>query len=293
MLKNGISPSKICLPKYSNPPKTVFVFLCQTFPHINKSTWQARFDEGLVLGVDGVPLSSDTPYRHGQTIYYYRQVAHEMIVPFEHHVIFENDELMVVDKPHFLTVSPAGQYVQETLLTRLKQQSNNPHLSPLHRLDKDTAGLILVSKNPITRHLYHALFAQNTIKKTYHAIAPYCALNFPTTVNLHLERGELFYTMRVNHNKPANTRTDIQLLDRQEDWAKYELTPITGKLHQLRVHLAYLGIPIKNDPFYPNVRHRQAGDFTTPLQLLAKYLSFKDPISGQQFEFASNRQLMF
>lgn len=291
MLKNGVSPSKIHLPNTKNPPATVFDFLCQKFTHILDTVWQERFDRGQVLGADGTPLSVSSAYRSG-VVYYYRQVANEAVVPFCHHVLFENDDVMVVDKPHFLAVSPAGQYVEQTLLTRLKRETNNAHLSPLHRLDKDTAGLILISKNPATRHLYHALFSGSNITKTYHAIAPYRD-NLPTDVCLHFERGEPFYTMRVNPDKPANTHTHIAMIDRQGDWAKYELTPTTGKLHQLRLTLSHLGIPIQNDPYYPTVRHRLAGDFDDPLQLLAKRLAFDDPVTGEQFDFWSSLSLLW
>ncbi|MDO4897216.1 MAG: pseudouridine synthase [Moraxella sp.] len=292
MLINGVSASKICLPTLANPPKTVFEFLCGRFAHIDKNTWQQRFADGLVLSGE-LRLSVHSPYVAGQVVWYYRHVTDETVVPFYHQVVFENDDILVVDKPHFLTVSPAGRYVEQTLLTRLKQETNNAHLSPLHRLDKDTAGLILISKNPATRHLYHELFARCRIRKVYHAIAPACDMPEPIELSLHLERGEPFYVMRVNPDKPANTHTTISLLETRGDWAKYELIPTTGKLHQLRVHLNHIGLPICHDPFYPVVRHRQADDFSPPLQLLAKELSFTDPITGKVCHFCSSLSLLW
>lgn len=291
-MKNGVSPSVLYLEKLPNPPKLLIDFLCQKFLHISRDVWQERFKSNQVLDDKHQPLSVSTPYEHGRCIYYYRQLSTEIPVPFAHQVLFENQDILVVDKPHFLAVSPAGQHVQQTLLTRLKNHTGNTHLSPLHRLDKDTTGLILISKNPASRHLYHALFAHETIKKTYHAIAPYRE-RLPASLCLHLERGEPFYTMRINPDKPANTCTNIRLLDRRGKWAKYELTPTTGKLHQLRVHLSHLGIPIKNDPYYPKVCHRQAGDFSSPLQLLAKTLSFIDPVTGEMFCFESALSLQW
>lgn len=292
MLDNGVSASKICLPKLASPPKTVFEFLCEHFSHVGRQAWQARFAEGLVSS-DGVALSERSPYQAGQVVQYYRQVADEAVVPFCHQVLFENDDIMVVDKPHFLTVSPAGRHVAQTLLARLKAQTGNDTLSPIHRLDKDTAGLILISKNPATRHLYHELFAHHRIHKVYHAIAPVSDLPVPSELRLHLERGEPFYVMRVNPDKPANTHTAIRILDTQDGLAKYELTPTTGKLHQLRVHLNHLGVPIINDPFYPVVNHRPEGDFSSPLQLLAKELSFIDPVTGDKHHFESSLSLMW
>lgn len=292
-LKDGVSPSKLYLPAMANPPDSLLDFLCQKFVHIDKATWQQRFVHGLITLSDGMVLDESSPYLAGQTLYYYRHMADEVVVPFEHKIIFENDELMVVDKPHFLTVSPAGRYVQQTLLTRLKHETNNEHLSPIHRLDKDTAGLILISKNPTTRHLYQSLFARQAVHKTYHAIAPSTNLPMPQTLTLHVERGEPFYTMRVNPDKRANSHTIIKVLDEQDNWSKYELTPTTGKLHQLRLHMAYLGLPIKNDPFYPQVCHLAPDDFSRPLQLLAYRLALTDPVTGEDFMWTSSLRLVW
>ncbi len=290
---DGICASRLYLEKLPTPPSTIFAFLCQKFPHIAPQQWQERFYQGLVLGHDFVALHIHSPYHHGQTIYYYREVVDEVVVPFEHHIIFENTDIMVVDKPHFLTVSPAGEYVKQTLLTRLKHETGNPDLSPIHRLDRETAGLILISKNPATRHLYQALFAKRTITKTYHAIAPFDKnLITPLDINLHLERGEPFYTMRVNPDKTPNTHTHLSLLDVKAEFAKYELRPTTGKLHQLRVHLHHLGIPIKNDPYYPQICHKAKADFGQPLQLLAHALAFVDPINGTDYFFQSKQTLV-
>lgn len=290
---DGVCASRLHLEKLTAPPSTIFAFLCQHFPHISPQTWQARFNDNQVLSDTLTPLTTDTPYEHGRTIYYYRWVDDEVVVPFCHDIIFDNDEIMVVDKPHFLAVSPVGEYVKQTLLTRLKSDTGNPDLSPIHRLDRETAGLILISKNPATRHLYQALFANHAITKVYHAIAPFNdALTTPRDIHLHLERGEPFYTMRVNPDKVPNTHTHLSLLDVKGAFAKYELRPTTGKLHQLRVHLNHLGIAIKNDPYYPHVYHKAKDDFATPLQLLAKTLSLTDPVSGEHWQFVSKQELI-
>lgn len=292
-MKNGVSPSRLYLEKLACPPATLFEFLCQKFPQISPETWRQRFENQDVLSETHTPFALHSPYEQGKTIYYYKAVKGEIKVPFDYQILFENQEFILVDKPHFLTVSPAGDHVQETLLTRLKTATGNDALSPIHRLDKETAGLILISKNPDTRGLYQSLFARHAITKVYHAIARTAASPLPQAVSLHLERGEPFYTMRVNPDKPANTHTLIKELSRQGGWAKYELTPTTGKLHQLRVHLSYLGIPIKNDPFYPTVRHKDKGDFSAPLQLLAKSLAFTDPITDKRYDFCSALTLEF
>lgn len=292
MMIDGVSPSRVYLPKLPKPPACIFDFLCQSFDHIQPSQWRERFLANLVLDDKANPISMDTPYEQGRTIYYYRQVSDEVDVPFHHEVLFENDHIIVVDKPPFLVVSPTGDYVKQTLLSRLKHTTQNPDLSPIHRLDKETAGVMMFAKRADTRHLYQAMFAHHEIKKTYHAIAGFMPTQtMPTDVRLHLERGSPFYTMRVNPDKSPNTHTHIRLLQVSGRWAKYELTPTTGKLHQLRVHLNHLGIAIKDDPYYPQVIHRAKDDFTTPLQLLAKQLEFVDPVSGEAWVFCSRREL--
>lgn len=289
---DGVCASTLYLEKLHPTPLTIFEFLCQKFPHISSKNWQYRFETHQVFDHQGHPLSATCPYAHGQNIYYYRYVDNEPNIPFEPTILFENDELMVVDKPHFLATTPTGSYVKHTLLSRLKHSTQNPNLSVIHRLDKETAGLVLVSKNPKTRHAYQSLFANHAIKKTYHAIAPYCpTFNLPKTVALHLQRGEPFYTMHVNPSLPPNSTTHISIIDQKDIWAKYQLHPITGKLHQLRVHLNHIGIPIKNDRFYPNVIHADPNDFHNPLQLLAYRLSFIDPINGQVCDFYSQYHL--
>ncbi|WP_213065988.1 pseudouridine synthase [Acinetobacter sp. WCHAc060042] len=288
---NGVSASKVYLPKLQPMPKSIFAYLCAQFQHIGAAEWRQRFHDGLVYDAVGNVLSTDSAYLENQHVFYYRFLAREIEVPFQHEILFENDHFLVVNKPHFLTISPTGQYVQQTLLVRLKQQTGIEHLTPIHRLDRETAGLVLFSKRIETRGAYQQMFAERRVQKTYHAIAPFNPeLNFPRTVRLHMQKGEPFYTMRVLDKAP-NSETDISLLEYDSTWAKYELKPHTGKQHQLRVHLNSLSCPIKNDPFYPKVVHKTDDDFSQPLQLLAKKLSFKDPITQQLMLFNSHFEL--
>lgn len=290
LMRQGVSPSKLYLPKIDPAPETICAYLCQRFGHIDEEQWRQRFDEGLVMDASGAPLRADARYQHGLTIHYYRQLPDEVVVPFAHRVIFENEQLMVVDKPHFLTVAPAGRYVTQTLLTRLKAETGNAELSPIHRLDRETAGLILFAKTASARSAYQALFADRAITKIYHAIAPVKQdLSFGMSLDLCLERGEPFYTMKVGQGT-ANTHTDIDLIkvSRCGRFGLYELRPTTGKLHQLRVHLHHLGIAILHDSFYPIVAHKAEDDFSQPLQLLAKHLSFTDPLTGEAMAFESS-----
>ncbi|WP_425918342.1 pseudouridine synthase [Acinetobacter sp. TSRC1-2] len=288
---DGVSASKVFLPKMKPAPTTVYQYLCQQFAHIDVSEWQQRFTDGLIYDALGRILKLSSEYIENSHVFYYRFLAHEIHVPFEHEILFENEHFLVIDKPHFLTISPTGQYVQETLLVRLKKQTGNEFLTPIHRLDRETAGVVLFSKQVSTRAIYQDIFAQRQVKKTYHAIAPFHAdLTLPCYTRYRMEKGEPFYTMQVVEGA-INSETEIDLIEHDSAWAKYELKPITGKQHQLRVHLSSLGIAIKNDPFYPVVQHKRENDFSTPLQLLAKHIRFNDPITTQEMEFSSNFEL--
>lgn len=290
-LIDGVSASKVFLPPDTSA-NTIFDYLCHHFPHIQPQEWQQRFSDGLIYAADGSKLGIEHVYTPNTHIFYYRFLAHEIHVPFEHEILFENEDLLVVDKPHFLTMTPTGQYVQETLLVRLKKQTGYAELTPIHRLDRETAGVVLFCKTPATRGIYQQLFAERKVEKTYHAIAAYRPeLNFPQTLQLHLEKGTPFYTMQVNPDKPQNTQTSIELLQHNQYFAKYCLKPKTGKQHQLRVHLNYLGIPILNDPFYPVIAHKAEHDFSHPLQLLAKEIYFIDPVLQQEMSFSSRFEL--
>jgi len=288
---NGVTASKVFLQATADSPKTVYAYLCAQFPHIDPSEWQSRFDNGLVYDDKGNTLSIESSFQANTHCFYYRFLAHEVHVPFQHQILFENEHLLVVDKPHFLTMSPTGQYVQETLLVRLKQQTGNEHLTPIHRLDRETAGVVLISKCVQSRGFYQQMFATRQVQKTYHAIAAYRDdLNFPLITKLKMEKGQPFYTMQVVEGEP-NSETEIQLLQHDQQWGKYELKPHTGKQHQLRVHLSHLGIPIQNDPFYPQVSHKADDDFSAPLQLLAKHIQFTDPVTQKQMQFSSELEL--
>ena len=288
---DGVSASKVFLPKMKPAPATVYQYLCQQFAHIEPAEWQQRFTDGLIYDALGQVLNLSSEYIENSHVFYYRFLAHEIQVPFEHEILFENEHLLVIDKPHFLTISPTGQYVQETLLVRLKKQSGNEFLTPIHRLDRETAGVVLFSKQPATRAIYQEMFAQRQVNKTYHAIAPFHAdLTFPCHTRYRMEKGQPFYTMQVVEGQ-INSETEIDLIEDDAIWGKYELKPITGKQHQLRVHLNSLGIAIKNDPFYPVVQHKREDDFSAPLQLLAKHIQFNDPITFQDMQFSSNFEL--
>jgi tRNA pseudouridine32 synthase/23S rRNA pseudouridine746 synthase len=274
------------------PWATVLDALCAQFPRIDRVQWMDRFARGRVLDAKGQPLPVDAPYKVGLCVRYFREVEEEEPIPFRETLLHVDAHLVVVDKPHFLPVTPAGSFVQETVLSRLVRALDNPDLVPLHRIDRHTAGLVLFSANPDSRAAYQALFRERRIDKSYQAWAtPLPALSFPHVRRSRIVAGEPFFRMHEVAGE-ANSETRIDVLERGRQHWRYALQPITGRKHQLRVHMAGLGAPILHDPFYPALPAPVPDDHARPLQLLAKGLSFVDPLSGKPREFASEYELL-
>lgn len=287
-IKNGISPNRIWLPAGSWP--SIFEFFRQRFPQLSEQQCRERFEQNEVCTSDGEFQTTQSIYRSGLHLYFYREVHNEVSVPFDETIIFENENIVVADKPHFLAVAPSGQYLSETLLVRLRKKLNNNDLELCHRLDRETAGLVLLTKKPELRALYHSLFADREIFKIYHAIAPHRELNFPITRESRLIKSEPYMRMQEVEGE-SNSISTVDLVEKGKLWSLYQLQPTTGKKHQLRVHMAGLNIPIKNDPLYPEYKPKVATNFENPLQLLAKSLKFLDPISKQILFFESQQSL--
>lgn len=265
--------------------------LCARFPQIGRTQWLDRFARGRVLDSERQPLSADAPYRVGATIHYFREVAEEPRIPFEETILHVDEHLVVADKPHFLPVAPVGVHVRETLLTRLVGRLGNPDLAPLHRIDRGTAGLVLFSADRRSRDAYQALFRERRIEKRYEAVAPALpGLGFPLVRESRIVKSEPFFRVREEEGEP-NSRTRIEALRSDGEWWRYALFPVSGRKHQLRVHMAGLGAPIRHDPYYPVLADQTGDDYGRPLQLLASGLSFVDPLSGVQRTFESLRAL--
>lgn len=286
---DGVPASRLQLPP--GDWATVLDALCDRFPAIDRATWQDRFARGRVLDADGRALDAATPHRTGMEIQYFREVADEPRIPFEETVVHVDRHLVVADKPHFLPVAPTGRWVRETLLGRLMRRLGNPDLVPLHRIDRATAGLVLFSANPETRADYQALFRERRIDKEYLALAPPLpGLALPRVHRSRLERGEPFFRMREVPG-PPNSETRIEVAAHGGHAWCYRLYPVTGRKHQLRVHMAALGAPILGDPVYPVLKGQGPDDFARPLQLLAHALEFDDPLDGTRRSFRSGTTL--
>ena len=316
LLVNGVSASKVGVP--ANTQLTALDFLCARFPAIQREVWLKRFDEGRVLNAIGQRIEPAQRLLSESHLHYFREVSDEPTLPFKAQIIFQDAHLVVADKPHFMPVTPGGQYVQQSLLVQLKQQLNLPELSPIHRIDRETAGLVVFSVRAQDRDAYQALFRLREVDKTYEAIAAApesspLRLEFPLTHKSRMVEDVQFFRMRelgadeIQECEIWNSETWIDCIERLDGndsvmpslttsppaLARYVLKPVTGQRHQLRVHMNALGLPLVGDQFYPVVkRAADAPDyFDAPLQLLAKRISFNDPLSQTPRCFESLQQL--
>lgn len=287
--KNGVSPSYIWLPE--GQWKNALTFLSEQFPEVSPTVWRQRMQKREVCDAQGEPLYAESKVKRGMCIYYYREIENEISIPFQENILFEDTRLLVVDKPHFLAVTPGGQYLRETLLVRLKASTGIDHLTPLHRLDRETAGVILFSKQIQSRGAYQRLFQTREIKKTYHALASHLPQqSFPCRKLSRMEESDHFFKMQEVEGAP-NSETIISIIEQRGEIDLYHLQPLTGKKHQLRLHMASLGAPILNDQFYPIAQPVGSDDYSKPLKLLAKSIAFIDPFSQTKREFHSQQYL--
>lgn len=292
----GVSASRVYLPA-DQAHLNLLQFFIEQFPHISGDEWGQRFDEGLILDQDGQALAANSPYLPNTHLLYFRRLAREPNIPFEERILFQDEHILVADKPHFLPVTPSGLYLHQTLLNRLKKRTGIQTLSPIHRIDRDTAGLVIFSVKPDERAQYQNLFRDRVVNKVYEAIAPYSEgleKKLPLIYQSRLEESEHFLQMQEVAGE-SNADTLIELIEKNKSWAKYRLTPGSGKKHQLRCHLNALNIPIKHDQIYPVLTPYQEYDldFSRPLQLLAHGIEFLDPITKELRSFQSLQQLNF
>jgi tRNA pseudouridine32 synthase/23S rRNA pseudouridine746 synthase len=294
-VRDGVGASQVSLPPGRWP--CLLDFLVERFPAICASEWVARIDSGDVVDAAGRKVGARQAYVPHGKLYYYRTVPNEAANAAQATVLFEDELLVVADKPHFLPVTPSGQYLQETLLVRLRRRLGVPALTPLHRIDRETAGVVLFAKRPASCAAYHALFAGRKTLKHYQAIAPADSrLRFPVTRSSTLVTSDIFMQMRevdAAAGAQPNSQTEIELMETLGPWARYRLRPATGKRHQLRVHMAALGLPILGDRIYPRLMPPGGDEAGNPLRLLAASIAFRDPISGEDRFFASRRELHF
>lgn len=288
-MRDGVGPSCVALPHKGSG--SMLDFLIARLPGVSGDSWRRRMQAGDVVDECGVLVMPDRPFEPGLRLFYYRSLDSEPALPELETVLYRDEHLLVADKPHFMPVIPAGRYLHSSLLVRLKRTTGIADLAPLHRIDRDTAGVMLFSIQRHTRGAYHSVFRDRKISKIYEAVAPWrpeqCT---PSLRESRLAEADEFFRMQEVEGEP-NSVTRLALKEHGDHWARYELQPVTGKRHQLRVHMAALGLPLRNDALYPCVNNALDGDWSRPLQLLARSLSFIDPLSGEPRTFISQRSL--
>lgn len=325
-VRNGVNATRLHLPR-TGSWDTVSQYLLERFGHVDPEGILRRFDEGEIVGLGGVPLNRQTPMGEHEFIWYYRSLPVETPIPFDARILHQDEHLLVVDKPHFLPTTPGGKFIQESALVRLRNQTGIDDLVPMHRLDRATAGVILFAVNPETRGAYQMLFERREIAKRYKAVvalAPGEGLETGVVLQANGEHNQvrtaeelrallagmpMTYENRMSKVKGqlrsivedgepnAQTLINVQAIGRSAGFhagtevALMDLEPHSGKTHQLRIHLASLGLGIVNDAFYPRLWDLAPDDYDRPLQLLAHTISFIDPLTGTPRSFSSAQRL--
>ncbi|GAA2175017.1 RluA family pseudouridine synthase [Arthrobacter parietis] len=292
-VRNGVNATRLRLPS-EGPWDTALEYILDRWNHVDPDGIAERFDRGEVVALGGERLTRATPLNEHTFIWYYRELPVEKRLPVELSILHQDENLLVVDKPHFLPTTPGGMYVAESALVRLRVQLDLPDLIPMHRLDRMTAGILMFSINPATRGAYQLLFENRRIRKEYEAAAPIDPSleldTHPRTVHSRIVKSRDYLLAQEVPGDP-NAETRVQLVGEHHGVGRYRLQPHTGKTHQLRLHMAGLGLGIVNDPFYPVLQPQQEDDYSKPLQLLARHIEFVDPLSSRPASFTSGLEL--
>ncbi|WDF33706.1 RluA family pseudouridine synthase [Arthrobacter agilis] len=288
-VRSGVNATRLRLPE-DGPWDTALDYILDRFDHVDPDGIGERFDRGEVVALGGEVLTRDTPLGEHTFVWYYRELPVEERLPVELSILHQDERLLVVDKPHFLPTTPGGMYVAESALVRLRVDLDLPDLIPMHRLDRMTAGILMFAVDPGTRGAYQLLFENRRISKEYRAVAPVRPElgldSAPMDVRSRIVKSRT-YLLAQEVEGPDNTHTTVSLLDQRDDRGLYRLQPHTGKTHQLRLHMASLGLGILNDPFYPVLHPQAPDDYTRPLQLLAHSIGFTDPVDGTERRYES------
>ncbi|MFG1768277.1 RluA family pseudouridine synthase [Nocardia salmonicida] len=287
--RHGLDPARLRLPE-DGQWETVRDHLVERLPRVDPARIDAMLMAGEIVDLEG-PLAPDAPFVPGGAVWFHRDLPVETEVPFDIGIVHRDDDILVIDKPHFLATIPRGQHILQTALVRLRNDLDLPDLIPAHRLDRVTAGLLLFVVNPARRGAYQTMFHRKTVRKEYEAIAPYDpALELPRTVRSRIIKEKQVLAAYEVDGEP-NAETEVELVEHRDGLGRYRLRPHTGRTHQLRIHMNGLGVPILGDDFYPVITDKPVDDYTRPLQLLAASLEFTDPVSGVPRRFETQRTL--
>ncbi|WP_236683193.1 pseudouridine synthase [Demequina sediminicola] len=277
------------VPEDVPPWETMHDFLMWRLPA--KAEVAKRLAAGEFVNQAGEPLNGGEPYRARQFVWFHRPLTPETPVPFPITVLEQTENLLVVDKPHFVATTPRGAHVQESALVKMRLARDLPELSAAHRLDRLTAGVLVFTTHRACRGAYAGVFQSRRAVKTYEALAPFDpSLEFPRRLVGRIEKDRGSLQARLVPGEP-NAETLVELVEVRGNYGRYRLSPITGKTHQLRLQMADIGLPLVGDSLYPEIKQVAADDFSSPLQLIARRLQFTDPIDRVEREYVSARSL--
>ncbi len=281
-------PSKLFLPPTKKTYPTILNFLTTRFPKVAEKEWIKRISKGLIVKENGKPITVETKYTPYTTLLYYKTADTEIQIPFKEKIIYMDNNIIVVDKPHFLPVMPAGKYINENLLTRLKKRTNNSDIVPINRIDRETSGLVIFSVNKNTRGIYQSLFMHKKVEKTYYAITRSGGIHFlpqdQFLIQSRIVKGRPWFTMKQTSGR-INAQSFLTPIQRKKDKILFKIKPLTGKKHQIRIHLSSIGCKIINDRTYPDLLPEKTPDFQNPLKLQSQALKFNDPVTGKLLQF--------
>ncbi|UFS95362.1 RluA family pseudouridine synthase [Nocardia huaxiensis] len=287
--RHGLDPARLRLPEEGDWA-TIRDHLVERLPRVPAARIDELLREGGIVDLDG-PIAPDAAYVPGGAVWFHRDLPDEVEVPFELGIVYRDESILIVDKPHFLSTIPRGQHILQTALVRLRRELGLPDLIPAHRLDRVTAGLVLFVVDPARRGAYQTMFHKRLVHKEYEAIARFDPeLELPRVIHSRIIKEKQILQAFEVDGEP-NAETHIELLEHRDGLGRYRLRPRTGRTHQLRLHMNGLGIPILGDDFYPELTDKPVDDYTRPLQLLASALEFPDPITREPQRFETARTL--
>ncbi|MCR2812213.1 pseudouridine synthase [Microbacterium sp. zg.Y1090] len=302
-VRDGVGATRLRVP-VTGPWPTIADYVVERFDHLDTASLHDRFDRGDVVDAAGAVVRRDTPLGAAEFIWYHREPpAAERTVPFDEEILHLDDDLVVIDKPHYLPTTPGGRFLNHTALVRLRRRLDNPDLVPIHRLDRATAGVLMFSARPATRGAYQSLFERREVQKTYEAVSALPADGlppFPLVHRSHIQKFRDSLCVQTRPDLDPNAETLIELIRTGTSGGGHaglpvvhtRLRPRTGRMHQLRVHLAQLGLGILGDRYYPELLpETPEDDPQRPMQLLAAELRFTDPLTGRPRVFTTRRRL--
>lgn len=299
--RDGLGASRVRVP--IGGEVTAWDFLTQVIagqrhrhPGDNDNALSGRFAAGEVQLRDGTVLTPESIVVPGDDVFFYKIPAPEKPVPYEIETVYEDNDILVVNKPPFLATMPRAAHITETATVRLRRQTDNEQLTPAHRLDRMTSGLLLLTKRQELRGPYQSLFAERAVHKLYEAIAPASNVQAGARWEHHIRKTHGEIAAELIDDTP-NSLTNVITVDPVDPapfaahqvegpLARYILEPVTGRTHQLRIQMLAAGVPILGDPVYPDVHPFGEEDFHVPMRLTSVALGFVDPLSGRERRFS-------